>query len=53
MKILGGSLKKFDDRKKTKVFIRYKRGSKGYRACDLIDGRIHLTNNVIFYEERC
>ena len=51
-KTIGGSLKKLDDRSIPMVFIRYERGSKGYRAYDPTDGRIHLTKDDVLMKEK-
>ena len=51
-KTIGGSLKKLDDRSKPMVFIRYERGSKGYRAYDPTDRRIHLNKDVVLMKEK-
>ena len=52
VKTLGGSLKNLDDHNKLMVFIGYEKGSKGYRAGHLVDEKIHLIRDAIFYEEK-
>lgn len=48
VKTLDGGLKKLEDQNKLIVFIRYERGSKGYRAYNVTNEKRHLTKDVTF-----
>ena len=51
LRTLDRSLKKLDDHTKPIVFIGYEKGSKGYyKGYDLIDGKMHLTRDVMLDE---
>jgi hypothetical protein len=44
-------LKKLDDCGRKMIFVGYERGTKGYRAYDLIMGKVYVTRDVVFDEK--
>lgn len=52
VKTVSGNLKKLEDRRKPIIFIGYEKGSKGFHVYDPAEGKIHLTRDAIFYEEK-
>jgi hypothetical protein len=50
MKVTHPHLTKLDDRGKKEVFIGYKAGTKGYRVFDTVEGRVHVSRDVVFDE---
>jgi hypothetical protein len=51
VKMTTPNLKKLYDRSKPMVFIGYEPRAKAYRAYDLVSKRVHVSRDVVFYEQ--
>ncbi|KAK2630796.1 hypothetical protein QOZ80_UnG0725510 [Eleusine coracana subsp. coracana] len=44
-------LKKLEDRGRKMIFVGYEKGTKAYRAYDLVTKKVHITRDVVFDEQ--
>lgn len=52
IKVTNGSLKKLDDRSKAMIHVGYEKGSKSHRVFDPVNGKIYVTRDAIFEEDK-